>query len=121
MTVSDGTARTIGNFGGTKVPLPLSTGLTVGDALVVKRRFASSEYFRQLLLCLGERALSPFRNLLMIWTVVLTRLTGCQIQAPISPAPLFRPILPDSYTLSPSPLHPRIGSVDGRVSSGCVA
>ena len=58
MTVSDGTARTIGNFGGTKVPLPLSTGLTVGDALVVKRRFASSEYFRQLLLCLGEGAQS---------------------------------------------------------------
>ena len=58
VTVSYGTARTIGNFGGTKVPLPLSTGLTVGDSLVVKRRFASSDYFRQLLLYLGERAQS---------------------------------------------------------------
>ena len=58
VTVSYGTARTIGNFGGTKVPLPLLTGLTVGDALVVKRSFAGSEYFRQLLLCLGERAQS---------------------------------------------------------------
>ena len=56
VTVSYGTERTIGNFGGTKVPLPLSTGLTVGDALVIKRRFACSEYFRQLLLCLGERS-----------------------------------------------------------------
>ena len=58
VTVSYGTARTIGNFGGTKVPLPLSIGLTVGDLLVVKRHFASSDYFRQLLLCLGKRVQS---------------------------------------------------------------
>ena len=66
-----------------------------------------------------ENALSPFRNLLLIWNVVLIRLTGCQIQAPLSPAPLFRAVLPNSDTLSPSPLHPRSGSVDVRVCVGC--
>ena len=56
MTISYGTVHTIGNFNGTKVPLPLSTDLILGDSLVVKRRFADSDYFRQLLLCLSQRA-----------------------------------------------------------------
>ena len=58
VTISYGTVHTIGNFHGKKVPLPLSTGLTVGDSLVVKRCFADSDYFRQLLLYLSQRAQS---------------------------------------------------------------
>ena len=56
VTVSYGTVHTISNFGGAKVPLPLSTGLTVGDSLVVDRRFADSDHFRRLLINLSERA-----------------------------------------------------------------
>ncbi len=55
----------------------------------------------------------------MIWNVVLIRLTGCQIQAPLSPAPLLMSILLDSDTLSPSPPHPRIGFSGDRVCVGC--
>jgi len=58
LTISYGTVHTIGNFDGRKVPLPLSTGLTVGDSLVVKRCFAGSVYFRKLLLYLAECAQS---------------------------------------------------------------
>ena len=58
VTVSYGTVHTISNFAGTKVPLPLSTGLTVGDSLVVARRFATSDHFRRLLRNLSERAQS---------------------------------------------------------------
>ena len=56
VTISYGTVHTINNFGGRKVPLPLSTGLTVGDSLVVKRCFVGSDNFRQLLLFLAKRA-----------------------------------------------------------------
>ena len=58
VTVSYGTVHTISNFAETKVPLPLSTGLTVGDSLVVARRFAGSDHFRRLLINLSERAQS---------------------------------------------------------------
>ena len=63
LTISYGTVHTIGNFHGTKVPLPLSTGLTVGDSLVVKRCFADSDYFRQLLFYLSKRAQSLSESL----------------------------------------------------------
>jgi len=56
VTISYGTVHTIGNFKGTKVPLPLSTGLTVGDSLVVRRSFVDSDYFNQLLLYLSQLA-----------------------------------------------------------------
>ena len=56
VTISYGTVHTINNFGGRKVPLSLSTGLTIGDSLVVKRCFVGSDYFRQLLLFLSKRA-----------------------------------------------------------------
>ena len=56
VTISYGSVHTVGNFHGTKVPLPLSTGLTLGDSLVVKRQLAGSDYFRQLLLSLARRA-----------------------------------------------------------------
>ena len=58
LTISYGTVHTIGTFGGGKVPLPLSTGLTVGDSLVVKRCFSSSVFFRELVLYLSECAQS---------------------------------------------------------------
>lgn len=56
LTISYGSVHTVGNFHGTKVPLPLSTGLNLGDSLVVKRCFAGSDYFRQLLLSLARHA-----------------------------------------------------------------
>lgn len=55
LTISYGSVHTLGNFHGTKVPLPFSTGLNLGDSLVVKRCFAGSDYFRQLLLSLVRR------------------------------------------------------------------
>ena len=63
LTISYGTNHTIGTFLGSKVPLPLSTGLTVGDSLVVKRCFSGSDHFRQLLLYLSERAQSLSESL----------------------------------------------------------
>ena len=56
LTISYGSPHTVACFGGAKVPLPLSTGLTLGDSLVVKRRFAESEVFQQLVTQLRGRA-----------------------------------------------------------------
>ena len=56
LTISYGSPHTVACFGGTKVPLPLSTGLTLGDSLVVKRRFAESDVFQQLVIQLRKRA-----------------------------------------------------------------
>ena len=46
----------LGDFDGSKVFLPLSTGLTLGDSLVVKRCFANTYAFELLLSFLIERA-----------------------------------------------------------------
>lgn len=56
LTISYGSPHTVACFAGAKVPLPLSTGLILGDSLVVKRRFADSEVFQQLVVQLRERA-----------------------------------------------------------------
>lgn len=56
LTISYGTVHTIGDFGGAKVFLPLSTGLTLGDSLVVKRCFVNTHAFELLLSFLTERA-----------------------------------------------------------------
>ena len=56
LTISYGTVHTIGDFDGSKVFLPLSTGLTLGDSLVVKRCFANTYAFELLLSFLIERA-----------------------------------------------------------------
>ena len=56
LTISYGSPHTMACFGGAKVPLPLSTGLTLGDSLVVKSRFAESEVFQQLVTQLRGRA-----------------------------------------------------------------
>ncbi len=56
VSISHGCIHTLRGFAGKSVPLPLSTGLTLGDSLVVKRCFAGSDSFRQLLLYLSERA-----------------------------------------------------------------
>ncbi len=56
LTISHGCVHILRDLAGKKVPLPLSTGLTLGDSLVVKRCFADSDNFRHLLLYLIERA-----------------------------------------------------------------
>ncbi|NCV91509.1 MAG: hypothetical protein EBW30_01510 [Synechococcaceae bacterium WB7_3xG_012] len=58
LTISYGSPHTVACFAGAKVALPLSTGLTLGDSLVVKRRFADSDAFVQLVAQLRARAQS---------------------------------------------------------------
>ena len=49
LTISYASSHTIKNFNGSKVPLSISTDLTLGDSVVVRRCFANTDYFKQLL------------------------------------------------------------------------